>query len=42
MEPQRYPRPERDEQVTTLVAAIIILVGTIVLGLLGVELPWTQ
>ncbi len=42
MEPRRQPGPELDEQVTTLVAALILLVGTILLGLLGIELPWTN
>jgi hypothetical protein len=42
MEPQRHPGPERDEQVTTLIAALILLVGTVLLGLIGIELPWSQ
>ncbi len=42
MEPRRQPGPGPDEQVTTLVAALILLVGTILLGLLGIELPWTN
>jgi hypothetical protein len=42
MEPRRQPGREVDEQVTTLVAALVLLAGTILLGLLGIEFPWTQ
>ena len=42
MEPRHQPGRELDEQVTTLVAALVLLAGTIVLGLLGIEFPWTQ
>jgi len=43
MEPQPPNRdPYRDDQVRSLIAALILLVGTIVLGLLGIEFPWVD
>jgi hypothetical protein len=41
MRPQRRPEPQRQEEVLVLLVVAILLVGTILMELLGLSIPWT-
>jgi hypothetical protein len=41
MRPQRRAEPEREEEVLVLLVVAILLVGTILMELLGLSIPWT-
>ena len=41
MRPHQRPEPQREEEVLVLLVVVILLVGTILMELLGLSIPWT-